>query len=151
MLALTSSPRRRMGRCRPFRPKRMPPTVPSLRRTWTAFCRSPHVRNSPTVCSSPRQVTYRRRRLERLKGWVWDPFKADWEQSYAHLTAYVKAEGDARVPRGYRTRDGYRLGLWVSHQRAKRKALSADQRKRLQRLKGWVWDARPSRKVSKKK
>ena len=93
----------------------------------------------------------RRRRLERMKGWVWNLNVAVWEDGYAQLTAYVKAEGDARVPQSYTTRDGYRLGQWVSVQRLDKAKMSGDRRRRLEQLTGWVWNASPSRKASKKK
>ena len=82
----------------------------------------------------------RRRRLETLKGWVWDANAAAWEEGFAQLTAYVQAEGSARVPGRYRTAEGYRLGGWVIEQRSTKDALSADRRQRLEAVKGWMWN-----------
>ena len=82
----------------------------------------------------------RRERLEALPGWVWDPFAADWDEGYGHLTTYVQAEGHAGVPKSYRTAGGYRLGQWVGKQRGKKDSLSAERRAKLEALPGWVWD-----------
>ena len=70
---------------------------------------------------------------------MWDQRAADWEEGYAELTAYVQAEGSARVLQSYRTAAGYRLGQWVSVQRTTKDRMSADRRRRLKTLKGWVW------------
>ena len=83
----------------------------------------------------------RRERLEGVRGWVWDPFTADWEDGFEALTAYVQAEGSARVPQSYRTAAGYRLGTWVRVQRRQQDSMSADRRQRLEAVDGWVWDA----------
>jgi len=86
----------------------------------------------------------RRQRLEGVPGWVWDARDYDerWEQGFAALVAYVKAEGNARVPRFHVAADGYSLGEWVSHQRSKKKRMPADRRARLEALNGWFWYAR---------
>ena len=73
---------------------------------------------------------------------MWDALAAAWDEGFAHLTAYVQAEGSARVPQRHRTADGFRLGTWVGSQRSKHDRLSADRRKRLEAVDGWVWHAR---------
>jgi len=83
----------------------------------------------------------RRERLGDVEGWEWDPRTAKWEAQFAALTAYVQAEGHARVPASHRTADDYRLGQWVTRQRATQDRLSAARRERLIGLKGWVWKA----------
>ena len=72
---------------------------------------------------------------------MWDENAADWEEGFAQLTAYVQAEGSARVPTSYQTAEGYRLGAWVHHQRRQQDSLSAERRERLEGVRGWVWDA----------
>ena len=82
----------------------------------------------------------RRERLEALDGWVWDTKDAAWEEGFGHLTTYVQAEGDAQVPKSYRTPEGYGLGQWVSGQRGGKDTMSAERRQRLEALTGWVWN-----------
>ena len=60
----------------------------------------------------------RKRRLQELPGWTWDPYADQWEEGFSRLLDYVERHGDARVPRSY-TVDGYQLGTWVEKQRAK--------------------------------
>ena len=86
----------------------------------------------------------RRRRLEAVKDWVWDAadYDAVWDDGFGHLTAYVHAEGHARVPHSYRTAEDYRLGQWVSVQRGKKESMSAERRQRLEAVNGWVWVTR---------
>ena len=64
-----------------------------------------------------------------------------WDEGFVQLTTYVQAEGHARVPQAYRTAEGYRLGTWVNSQRTLKDRMSADRRRRLKALKGWVWKA----------
>jgi Helicase associated domain len=82
----------------------------------------------------------RRRRLENLKGWSWDPMAAVWEQGYSHLKTYCKEKGDCLVPRSHETNDGFKVGHWVNNLRADKEDLSSERRRRLEGLKGWTWD-----------
>ena len=52
-----------------------------------------------------------------------------------------KNMGIAELPRGYKTDDGYRLGLWVHNQRRTKDKMDPDRRQRLEALPGWSWDA----------
>ena len=83
----------------------------------------------------------RRRRLEDLPGWTWDPFADQWEEGFSRLGDYVEHHGDALVPASY-TLDGYNLGSWVKVQRRKhaKGTLDADRERRLQQLSGWKWE-----------
>ena len=82
-------------------------------------------------------------RLEALPDWVWDPFKADWEQGFAHLQKFVEREGHARVPQGASQGD-FRLGGWAAVQRNAYRdgRIDPERRARLEVLPGWMWDSR---------
>jgi hypothetical protein len=83
----------------------------------------------------------RRARLEALAGWTWDAREAAWEEGFATLKSFVVREGHARVPQQW-TEDDYRLGGWVTKQRARRGTLDPERRARLEALAGWTWNAR---------
>lgn len=84
----------------------------------------------------------RRERLDALKGWSWDVLNQLWEEGFAHLKEFVDQHGHSRVPQGFRTDDGYRLGGWVNTQRGLEKR--PDRRERLEALPGWTWNPRVS-------
>ncbi|MGO9284824.1 MAG: Helicase associated domain protein [Mycobacterium sp.] len=81
-------------------------------------------------------------RLEELTGWTWDIHADQWEENFRRLQDYIELNGDARVPTSY-TVDGYKLGQWVTNQRAlhSRGVLDAERERRLGDLSGWTWDA----------
>ncbi len=84
----------------------------------------------------------RRKRLEAVPGWEWDPFQTQWNQGFAYLQDFATEHGHSRVPAQYTAQDGYKLGVWVTSQRANKEKLSGERRKRLEALPGWVWDPR---------
>src|SRR5262249_43920125 len=56
---------------------------------------------------------------------------SSWDEWYGRLKAFHQRKGHCRVPQGYKE-DGYRLGLWVSHQRKDKQTLLPERRQRLQ-------------------
>ncbi len=82
----------------------------------------------------------RRRRLERLEGWSWNPRDDAWERGFRHLRAYAMRTRHCRVPQGYTTEDGFALGSWVSGNRHRASRLPKERRDRLESLPGWSWD-----------
>jgi superfamily II DNA or RNA helicase len=67
--------------------------------------------------ASPRRLSPERiADLESL-GMIWDTLAEAFAVGLAELTTYRAEHGDARVPRGYCTPSGYRLGKWVDTQR----------------------------------
>lgn len=86
-------------------------------------------------------------RLQQTDGWTWASGAAwseeRWEHGYQRLCHFVEQEGHAAVPRGW-VENGFKLGQWVSMQRAvfKRDKLDPTRVQRLAQLPGWTWDAR---------
>ena len=83
----------------------------------------------------------RRRRLEELPGWSWDVLSDQWQENFSRLKEFSEREGYCRVPREYKTEDGYPLGQWVRIQRKTRRQMDPDRRRRLEALPRWTWDA----------
>ena len=84
----------------------------------------------------------RRKLLESsCKDWTWDPLADQWSEGFEQLKKYVKTNGSARVPRHFKTKDGFNLGIWVRSQRRNKDSLSAERRKLLESsCKDWSWD-----------
>jgi Helicase associated domain len=83
----------------------------------------------------------RRQRLEALPGWSWNAVLDLWEEGFSHLKQFSDREKHCRVPTGYKTDDGYRLGQWVGVQRTNRNTMDPDWLERLEALPGWSWNA----------
>jgi hypothetical protein len=64
--------------------------------------------------------------------------EAGWEEGFSYLKAYKEREGHCRVPQSQKEH-GFRLGQWVSVQRADKP--SEERQRRLEEL-GFVWDPR---------
>ncbi|MFC8383572.1 Helicase associated domain protein [Nocardia sp. NPDC057272] len=106
--------------------------------SWVAGQRHKHARG--------RLDSARKQQLDAVPGWVWDALTAQWEEGFARLVAYVDGHGHARVPQSFRV-DGYRLGSWVTIQRASHAEgrSQPDREARLETLPEWSWDPRSDR------
>ncbi len=82
-------------------------------------------------------------RLEDI-GMVWMPDYA-WEVGFEHARSYFEKHGDLLVMSQYVCNDGYKLGNWITNQRAnktsgdKYRKLSSEQITRLEKI-GMVWN-----------
>lgn len=82
-------------------------------------------------------------RLEDI-GMVWMPDYA-WEVGFEHARSYFEKHGDLLVMSQYVCDDGYKLGNWITNQRAnktsgdKYRKLSSEQITRLEKI-GMVWN-----------
>ena len=81
-------------------------------------------------------------RLACLPQWSWHYSRDAWEIGYQRLVGFVARENHAMVADRHVETDGYRLGLWVRHQRGnyRRGKLSSQQLSRLSAIEGWTWD-----------
>ena len=78
------------------------------------------------------------KRLDEI-GMEWsDKYERLWEKGYREAERYYAANGDLKVPTGYVTDTGYKLGNWISDQRENKK-LNAKRRARLDAL-GMIWE-----------
>ena len=83
----------------------------------------------------------RGQRLDAI-GFVWNPLDEAWEEGFAALTTFKTREGHCLVPQNH-VEGTFKLGTWVSNQRANRDKTSAERRRRLDAI-GFVWDTRES-------
>ena len=78
-----------------------------------------------------------KRRLDDI-GFVWDPIADQWEEGFRKLLQFKELEGHCRVPTQFKL-DGYKLGTWVSGQRAHKDRIAIALKRRLDDI-GFVWD-----------
>ena len=79
------------------------------------------------------------KQLEEL-GLVWNVLDERREHALRRLATYKSEHGDVNVPWAYATDEGFKLGIWVASQRAKKSKgkLPEEQEKQLEEL-GFVW------------
>jgi hypothetical protein len=78
-----------------------------------------------------------RKQLLDAIGFVWDWRDYLWEQNFAALLKFKRREGHCCVPTPY-TEGDLKLGWWVATQRRNKKEMSAERRRRLNKI-GFVW------------
>ena len=81
----------------------------------------------------------RRRRLNDLDGWIWDPHAVNWERGFLELVKYSETNGHSQPPVNFITKEGFPLGGWTYTQRRGRGDSDTSRIARLESLKGWSW------------
>jgi superfamily II DNA or RNA helicase len=87
-----------------------------------------------------------KRQLEAVPGWTWDIFANNWDAAFMRLKEYAEETGSANPPQAYETSEKFKLGIWVNNKRCKQNKLTQQQKKLLESLPGWVWNASPKKK-----
>jgi hypothetical protein len=84
----------------------------------------------------------RRRLVEVLPGWEWDPRDTDFDQALVTLRTFVSREGHSRVPLEYVDASGFKLGRWVANHRQRYRAGKLAEKKvsGLNAVPGWTWN-----------
>ena len=85
-------------------------------------------------------TTERQQLLEGLPKWTWDWREDKWEAGYAALLRYVRKTKKARPLHAHKTKDGFRLGNWVSNLRVSKGTISTERKRLLEALPKWSWD-----------
>lgn len=100
---------------------------------WVSVQRRPKVRAT--------QSDERRKLLEAIQDWTWDPFDTEWEETFSAMLAYSIRTGSSRTPRGYKE-NGIGIDSWATNQRRQYKdgELNTDRIERLSQLSDWSWD-----------
>lgn len=115
--------------------------VPSTCRTENGYSLGSWVQTQRKAYRKGDLTRDRRILLEQLPLWTWGLNRAKWKAGCQYLKDFVELEGHSRVPWGYVTATGYKLGVWVNNQRTAYRAgrLSAKRRKGLESIEGWTW------------
>ena len=85
--------------------------------------------------------TLREDRIARLNeiGFIWRKYDEDWERGLSAYRVFVEEQRTPLVPQKYKTDEGFKLGLWSSNLRARKKTLDKEKLDELDSL-GFVWD-----------
>ena len=79
------------------------------------------------------------KKFEAMPGWSWDLLEDNWNESFEYLKEYVAEHGVAIVNVNLQTKNGFKLGGWVSTQRTsmQKGTLSVDHIIKLESLPSW--------------
>lgn len=80
--------------------------------------------------------------LQSLDGWSWSPIDELWKQGYSALEVFYEENESTRVPSGYVTSSGLKLGMWVKTRRLdySRNILTPEKVASLEKFSDWSWD-----------
>jgi superfamily II DNA or RNA helicase len=122
---------KRYGHCR------LPPETPGPNGYLNTWIQTQRIkfRQDPSKFN-----TTRRRQLESLAGWTWEPRLERWELNFQQLSDFARKNGHCRIPK---TEKMTSLRQWVAKQRSLGHSVrrrSADPlMRRLGELPGWSW------------
>ena len=88
-----------------------------------------------------RMTADQKARLEALPDWSWRARADKWEKGFRYLKEFADREGHVRVPQDSLAADGFRVGRWLSKQRARKANLTTDRIARLESLPGFFWNS----------
>lgn len=81
----------------------------------------------------------------RAAGFEFAPMHRRWQVGMEHLRAFVAQFGHACPSQNYVSPDGFLLGQWTHHVRARRNRLTADESADVTSQPGWEWEVREAR------
>lgn len=59
---------------------------------------------------------------------------------YCFAKEYAEDNGHTRIPANYKTKEGHKLGVWISNQRANKDTMSTERKIKLELLPKWSWN-----------
>lgn len=100
--------------------------------------------NQRTAIVTPERIA----RLDAI-GMLWAAASDQWEKNYQEAATYYNTHGNLLVPQRYVSKNGIKLGYWISHLRMARRgsgkgSLTEEQIQRLNLI-GMAWDAEEER------
>ncbi len=81
----------------------------------------------------------------RAAGFEFAPMQRRWQIGMEHLREFVGEFGHASPSQNYVSPDGFLLGQWTHHVRARRNRLTAEESADVTSQPGWVWEVREAR------
>ncbi|MGO8821936.1 MAG: Helicase associated domain protein [Desulfomonilaceae bacterium] len=116
--------------------------VPQDYRTPSGFTLGTWVNSQHTKYKKGLLTDERKKRLERLPKWSWNPTEDDWQKAVQCLGNFVATHGHTRVPAKHVTDDGFNLGMWTDGKRQSYKEgkLTTDHIQALENINGWTWN-----------
>ena len=118
--------------------------VPRSYRTGAGFCLGMWVANQRRAYRDAALGEEQVRRLERLPGWVWEPYDERWDAMFCAAAEHL--ESGSEIPAALVSDEGLAIGAWCGTQRRayRNGQLSPERIAALEALPGWVWSQRPS-------